>query len=641
MNNLSSIHNRNFLQVIALAIIFLLTSALFASAQSPTPTPTPEATPVGLPADPPEVAPQYTAPTRPLPAADRVGVDVTAQKSMSLDEVIKLTLQNSNDITVAETTVKIAEFGLKAARGVYDPVFANETSYFKSKMPSASSLGSADGSLTTSSFANIATLTGFTPFAGGNYQFQFQSSRDTSSNTFNTLNPQFPSAFSFTYVQPLFRNADIDSNRRNIKIAKRNLSLTDAQFRQNSIEVINNVVLAYWDLTYALRNLQVQIDAVKQARLQVESNKRQVSEGVLAPVEILEAETQVTIFEQQVYAAQQAVTTAENNLKSLMLRTESDPIWTQAIVPTTPVNVTPPVVTVEEAVAQAKANRPEFEQLRATKDINQINKAYFKNQTRPRIDLTAGYTSNGLAGSLLNNSGGGFLDAFSPLITRVNELSVLSNLPPININTGGSQVPGSLVGNYGTSLKNMFSMNNPTYQIGVRIELPIGNRTAKANYGSALVEETQIKARMDQTDQIIKSEVQNALQAIRTAQARLNAAAATRSSSEQLYESERRRYDNGTSTIFLVLERQQRLVTARGQELQSQVDLNKAISNFQKAIGTTFESHNVELKKSSSNITQRPELNIPAKSDMDNTGFSPSSPRTSAPVVSKATTSID
>ena len=56
----------------------------------------------------------------------------------------------------------------------------------------------------------------------------------------------------------------------------------------------------------------------------------------------------------------------------------------------------------------------------------------------------------------------------------------------------------------------MFSMNNPTYQVGVRIELPIGNRTAKANYGSALVEETQIKSRMDQADQTIKSEVQNA-----------------------------------------------------------------------------------------------------------------------------------
>ena len=358
---------------------------------------------------------------------------------MSLDEVIKLTLQNSNDITVAETTVKIAEFSLKAARGVYDPVFANETSYFKSKMPSASSLGSADGSLTTSSFANTATLSGSTPFAAAAISSVSVLVRYKQQHI-QYIESAIPSALSFTYVQPLFRNAAIDNNRRNIKIAKKNLSLTDAQFRQNSIEVINNVVLAYWDLTYALRNLQVQIDAVKQARLQVESNKRQVSEGVLAPVEIVEAEAQVTTFEQQVYAAQQTVTTAENQLKSLMLRTETDPLWTQAIVPTTPVNVTPPMVTVDEALAQAKANRPELEQLRATKDINQINKDYFKNQTRPRIDLTAGYTSNGLAGSLLNNSGGGFLEAFSPLITRVNELSVLSNLPPINLNTGGSQV---------------------------------------------------------------------------------------------------------------------------------------------------------------------------------------------------------
>lgn len=630
MNNVFITKNHIVSSLLSFSILLGIATGNSVNGQTPEPTATPIADKQNLPLDPPEVAPQYTAPTRPLPGAERVGVDVSSQKPMSLDEVIKMTLQNSNDITIAETSVKMSEFNFKAAKGAYDPVFSSELSYLKSKTPTASSLGSVDGSTTTSSFANATTFGGLSPFLGGSYQVRFQTARDKSNSPLNSLDPQFPSALSFSYVQPLLRGLTIDNNRRNVQIAKKNLSISDAAFRQNSIEVINNVVQAYWDLTYSLRNLQVQIDAVKQARLQVESNKRQVSEGMLAPIEIVEAEAQVTNFEQGVYAAQQQVTAAENRLKSLMLPSENDPVWTQAIVPTTPVNVTPPSLSVEDALAQAKANRPELEQLKLTKEVNKINKDYLRDQTRPRIDLTAGFTTNGLSGSVLNNAGGGVFSSFDPLIARINELSILSNLPPVQFGTGSSEVPPGLVGNYGKSLSNMFSMNHPTYQVGVKIELPFGNRTAKANLGYALAEETQINAQIARADQMVKTEVQNAIQAIKTAEARLNAAAASRNSSEQLYEGEKRRLDNGTSTIYLVLERQQRLVSARGQELQAQIDLNKAISNLQKAIGTTFESHNIEIKETSK--VKKLELNAPAESDMDHSGILPSNPRISPTV---------
>ncbi|MCV4726335.1 TolC family protein, partial [Escherichia coli] len=75
----------------------------------------------------------------------------------------------------------------------------------------------------------------------------------------------------FSYTQPIFRGRDIDLNRRNIEIAKKNLTLSDSQFRQRAVDVIASVEQSYWDLTFALRNLQVQIEAVKQARLQLES----------------------------------------------------------------------------------------------------------------------------------------------------------------------------------------------------------------------------------------------------------------------------------------------------------------------------------------------------------------------------------
>ena len=58
----------------------------------------------------------------------------------------------------------------------------------------------------------------------------------------------------------------------------------------------------------------MQTEAVKQTRAQVETNKRQVAQGVLAPIDVVEAEAQVKIYEQNVYAAQEEVTRTENAL---------------------------------------------------------------------------------------------------------------------------------------------------------------------------------------------------------------------------------------------------------------------------------------------------------------------------------------
>src|SRR6185436_15975446 len=178
--------------------------------------------------------------------------------------------------------------------------------------------GAVNGSVTQTRFFGSAGVSGFSPWQGGSYSVDFSSSRTNSSNTNATLNPQFPTALTFTYTQPIFRGRRIDINRRTIEINRKNLSLTDAQFRQKAIEVIAQVEQAYWNLVFSLRNLQVQIDAVKQARAQLESNQRQVDKGVLAPIDVVAATAQIATFETNVYVAQTTVTRTENSLKALI-----------------------------------------------------------------------------------------------------------------------------------------------------------------------------------------------------------------------------------------------------------------------------------------------------------------------------------
>ena len=69
----------------------------------------------------------------------------------------------------------------------------------------------------------------------------------------------------------------------------------------------------------------MQSEAVRLAEQQYQSNRRQAEQGILAPIDVVAAQTQVATFQQNAFAAQQALTVAENNLKPLMLPERTDP----------------------------------------------------------------------------------------------------------------------------------------------------------------------------------------------------------------------------------------------------------------------------------------------------------------------------
>ncbi len=581
-------------QVLALSLLLALTllSVQPALAQEAT-----EAKPQPLPQNPPPIAPDYKAPVRPLPPGERVGVDAQEQKPLTLFDAIALALENNRDINASRIDTEIARFGLKASQGAFDPRLTTENRFQRQTSPVASLIGGGvDGKLTQSDFVNTARVSGASPYFGSSYQMDFTSTRQTTNNSFTSLNPTFPSALTFSLTQPLWRGLRIDNNRRQLAIAKKNLSLSDSQFRQRAIDVITRVQQSYWDLTFALRNLQVQLDAVKQARSQVESNNRQVAQGILAPIDVVSAETQVATFEQNVYAAQEAVTRAENMLKTLLLPNRGAALWSQAILPVTPVSLNPPNVPLDQAVQSALRHRPEIEQLTTNSEINEIDTKFFRDQTKPQIDLVASYSSAGLAGDPVASGPNPLTASFGGIFTRLDELSKLAGLPPLPPTTStDSGIPGGLLGGYGQSLNNLFAQRYPTTQVGVRITLPFGNRTAEANLGRSLAEGRQIQNQRAMVEQQIEADVRNATQALRSADARLQAAAAATTLAERQSDGEQRKFQAGLSTVFLVLQRQTDLVGARGRELQAQTDLNKALADYQRAVGSTLEVNQISV----------------------------------------------
>src|SRR5438876_10179822 len=427
--------------------IVLLLLILAAEGQTPTPVPTPMPIPTPAPVvvnEPPPIAPNFEAPVRPLPSAERVGVELANQLTLTLDQAIEMALKNNNDIDVSRHDTQIAGFNLRGARGIYDPLLTSDYYYESLSTPTASAIGGAvNGSVIQKRLFGSAGVNGFTPYYGGSYSALFNASRTTTSNTNSFLNPQFPTSLAFTYTQPLSRNFRFDNNRRLIEIAKKNINMTDSQLQQKAIQVVSGVEGAYWDLAFALRNLQVQIDTLKQAREQLASNERLVAKGVLAPIDIVASQAQIATLEQGVFAAQESVTRTENTLKTLLLPERTVTEWSRPITPVSPIGLDPPRVGLEVAVAEALKNRPEITQLEVSAEINKIDQRYYRNQTKPQIDLVGSFTPQGLAGTQT-------AAAISPV-------------------TGLSRVPPNLIGGFFTSLGNLAAVDFPSYHVGVNI----------------------------------------------------------------------------------------------------------------------------------------------------------------------------
>jgi HAE1 family hydrophobic/amphiphilic exporter-1 len=515
-------------------------------------------------------------------AQDAHPVEVTVQSRigllgetrMPLAEVIERVLKNDPNLRVARIARQEAGYQVTAALGAYDPVLQIGAYRTRAVSPVASILGgSANGKLTQTEFNLTPGLSGLTPW-GGSYGWKWSNSRQQSDSSFLTLNPQYPSTASLNLTQPLWRGLRFDPNRYRIGVAKANVQLSKEQLRQSVIERTTAAINAYWELVFAWNYYHVQEEAVHLAEQQYESNRRQVEQGVLAPVDVTAAQTQVATFQQSLFAAQQTLTAAENNLKMLILPDRTDLMWSSAIVPETAPDTSMKVVPLADAVAQALASRPELAENAVALDINKLDVRLNHDQTKPQINGYANLSATGLAGTTLPSG---------------------TNPFPISLPITLGQPPAIFLGGYGQSLSNLFGGNFPTAQVGVQISLPLRNRTAEAQLATSQAEGRKLKAQRDQIGMAVEADVRNALQALSSAQSRLEAAALARRSAEDQYASEQRQFQAGTSTVFLVLQRQTDLITARSREERAKSDVAEAKANLDRATGQTLVAQSIDV----------------------------------------------
>ncbi|MFN7926910.1 MAG: TolC family protein [Blastocatellia bacterium] len=565
----------------SLSRILTLTGGLLVSVNLLAQTPIPPATQAN-PIQAPEIKPRSIPPRS-------IGIDPGKVMNWTLRDAIMAALERNVDIQLERENVRLAEYDLYAARGVYDPAFTSTLSFTPQRIANAT----PSAAITTNSgnvisgvgkIISIKTLTYNFGMArsiersGGQFSVDFNNSRLNSNRS--NFDPQYQPQLSFGFTQPLMRNFRIDANRRLIKITKKQLDLSDAQFRQRAIEIISRVQQAYWDLAFAIRDEEIQRDAVKLAEVQLTNNQRQVEVGTLAPIDVVTAATSVESRRISVFTAMNAVSQAENTLKQLVVDGADADIWTAKIVPLESFEIQPVTLPLGEALRLSRENRPELKQLLLQKDINSTNIDYFRNQTKPQVNAFVTYTPSGLGG---DPTAATFRrDSLGNVVLDSNGLPITSVDPDFR-------------GGYGTALKNLLTNKYQTLQAGIQIQIPWKNRVAEANLGRALEQTKQLDLQFRKQTQDIETQIRNDVQSIEFAKMRIEAARAQQQYAQQQLDGEQKRFEAGLTTTFFVLQRQNDLSIAKGQFIRALTDYNKLVAQLQRDIGTTLSNNNIEV----------------------------------------------
>ena len=546
--------------------------------------------PAGLPPPPvPRVLPAvpsfpaFSAPLTAVPNGDLVGVVQQPFVGLTLQTAVAMSLQRNTDLAISQSNRRIANYQIVAAKGAFDVNFQLIPSYSRTVEPVISpfATNAAGGPVTTDTAGATAQLRGLTS-DGGQYAVGVRGQRIDSDSVYNSYNPYYQTALQFSFTQPLARGFAVDQPRLQLQLANVNAALSSSN---TLLQASNTVVLvedAYYDLASAWQNVAIQEEGLRNATAQAASNSRLAARGVTAPTDIIEANTQVNVFQDNVFAAIQNVQRQQTLLKSLILANPSDPVWFANLVPTTPVAQVPTEPGLDVLIASAINNRPEITQVRASRRRSDLQLGYARDQLKPQLDLGLGYTTNGFAGDPLNPSA-------NPLFALLGKLIGPGGL------TAFPTPPAYQTGKLGQAWQNAFENRFPEYSAQLTFSFPLGNRTARANY--SIAQEYQRQVQLDETAvvQRIRSEAVNAIQGLREAQYRVIAARAARVAAQRVLLGEQRRFAAGTSTTFLVLQRQLDVANEEGRELTAQTDLDKAIVELNRVSGGIFAQNGIDV----------------------------------------------
>ena len=519
----------------------------------------------GSPAPASAATPPLSTPSLILPSAQDTPPAAQRRFELTLDDAIQRALDRNLDIAVERINPQVFDLSIAEREAVYQPTLGFSLDSTSTTSPASTQLDG--GAVTETDTANYDfNLTQPVRWGGGNLNVGFNNNRRETNNFFASFNPSFRSTFLAQYTQPLLRGFRTDFNRSQIRVTQINRDISDIDLRETITNTVANVRNAYWELLYSVASVAVQQQALDLAEQLVRDNRARVEIGTLAPIDVVQAQSEAAARRQTLAQAQQVLRTAELTLKRLIVDGTQDELWLAEINPIDEPELSRPAIDIQAAVRSALAQRTDLDRARRQQDINELNVSTLRNNTLPALDVVGTYQLQGQGGDLLVRGGG-----FGGDVTQI--------------------VPGG----YGDVLDQIVDANFPVWTVGVQMSYPLGTSSDEAALERARLQVRQTEAELRQIELDVATEVTNAALQITSIQERIDAAMAARELAEQQLAAEESKFEVGMSTNFFVVQAQRDLATARDAELRAILDYQTAIIEFERVQRTSLARAGISI----------------------------------------------
>ena len=485
----------------------------------------------------------------PVSADDHEVSSPDGNMELSLKQCIELMLSNNLDLKIERYNPFLQEREISKEKAAFDPVarFSLQNSEIIISPTTLLDGVGPQQSYEQETFDYSASLSKKL-ITGGYGEIKFSTNRFDTNSFWQYDSPTYFSNLVFSLNQPLLRNFGIDLNKSRIIISSNNREISQARLMDRTAVMITTLQEIYWNLYLSQQVLEVKKDSLQLARDLKERNSALVEVGKLPSVEILRAETGIASREEDVIVAESATKNFEDVLKETLNLPFTEHV---IILKDKPVLQEFHQQNMEEYLATAFTNRPEYQEAKMHYENVKIANKVAKNAMLPLFDVQASYGIND---------------------TR---------------------------GNYESSVKGIRSGSDYSWLVGFKMEIPLGNRWAKNNYQQSRLELEKAETALASLGRKIELEIKEAVRGIETNQKRIGATLKARRMSEKNLEAEDERMDLGMSTSIDVLRAQELLELAQVNETQAIVDFIKALNNLEKVLGTLFQHHQIQFQENS------------------------------------------
>lgn len=505
----------------------------------------------------------------PVRLADYV---VGGKLELSLRAYLELVMANNTDVAISRLAVEIQKNAITRSYSPFDPNLVANFNNQRTKTPANDALA---GATTVSQLSQPVNFSFAQTLENGTqYNVGFAEIKSTTNSSFATFNPVYNSNLSVSFIQPLIRNRGSYVNHIPLMVARSRVRKSEYELRNTLLLLLQTSELAYWRAIELRENLRVQESALSLADQTLKRSQRELELGAISRLDIYQPEFQFAQAEGNVSQSRFSVFQQDDTLRR-QIGADLDPEIRKLPIVLTESPTPPPsdlVIDPEAQVEKALFLRPDLKSAVQDLDVDDLSIKSIRNQLRPDLSLTAGYTAQGRGGT-------GFIR--QNVFNDVGSRSTITQVLP---------------GGFGDSIDQLFGFGFPIYSFGLRLRLPIRNRQSAADLADALINKKRDALQARGAEQQVRLDVVQAVSQVESSKASVSLAIKARDFAQKRLDAEQKKYELGTSQIFLVLQAQTDLIGAESNVVRESVNFRRNELNLLRTTGELLSERGVTIQ---------------------------------------------